>query len=421
MSKRYWKGTDLTLSLAVIDDTESIVPLSLISSLDIYLRTTGEEYVKVSKGNGIVDDENGDLYIVLQQHSLDMLPDGLLRWEAHININDERYPDGYDFVKSCETDIFVKTPEKYEPKRFEEKYIEINHNGQYALVPEGGYEGISKAEITVTIPIQEKSINIQTNGQYTLIPDEGYEGISKANINVNVVKPLQDKTVTYTTNGQYEILPDEGYEGISKANINVNVVKPLQDKTVTYTTNGQYEILPDEGYEGINRANINVATTTRLRIADWGIYLGDSKFTEIPDFLDFDGITNFAYMFTYCDNLTTVRKIDTSSALIMDRMFNGCSNIESVEELDASSCNSMYLIFFQCRKLTYFGGFIGLKCDLDLSRYNTELSHDSLMNVINKAADVTASSATLTLGSTLLAKLSDEEKAVATNKGWTLA
>ena len=43
------------------------------------------------------------------------------------------------------------------------------------------------------------------------------------------------------------------------------------------------------------------------------------------------------------------------------------------------------------------------------------------MNVITKAADVTASPATLRLGSVNLPKLTDEEKGIATSKGWTLA
>ena len=41
------------------------------------------------------------------------------------------------------------------------------------------------------------------------------------------------------------------------------------------------------------------------------------------------------------------------------------------------------------------------------------------MNVINQAATVTDK--TMTLGSENLAKLTDEQKAVATSKGWTLA
>ena len=77
-------------------------------------------------------------------------------------------------------------------------------------------------------------------------------------------------------------------------------------------------------------------------------------------------------------------------------------------------------MFNGCSSLTDLGGFTGLKVNLELSS-SSKITHESLLNVINKAADVTASPKTLTLGSTNLAKLSDEEKAIATNKGWTLA
>lgn len=53
----------------------------------------------------------------------------------------------------------------------------------------------------------------------------------------------------------------------------------------------------------------------------------------------------------------------------------------------------------------------------------SSLTHDSLMNVINGLYDrKTAGYSVISLrfGSTNLAKLTDEEKAIATNKGWTL-
>ena len=54
----------------------------------------------------------------------------------------------------------------------------------------------------------------------------------------------------------------------------------------------------------------------------------------------------------------------------------------------------------------------------------TLLTHDSLMNVINKLYDIATSGCntqSLTLGSTNLAKLTAEEIAIATNKGWTVS
>ena len=55
---------------------------------------------------------------------------------------------------------------------------------------------------------------------------------------------------------------------------------------------------------------------------------------------------------------------------------------------------------------------------LNLS-YCEQLTHDSLMVVINGLQTVTGQ--TLTLGTENLEKLTEEEKRVATDKGWMLA
>ena len=66
-------------------------------------------------------------------------------------------------------------------------------------------------------------------------------------------------------------------------------------------------------------------------------------------------------------------------------------------------------------------GTIG-KNGFDVS--SSPLTHDSLMSIINALADKsadTSASWTVTLGTDNLAKLTDAEKAIATQKGWTLA
>ena len=108
----------------------------------------------------------------------------------------------------------------------------------------------------------------------------------------------------------------------------------------------------------------------------------------------------------------------------MGSMFYRCTSLTSVPLLDATSLtdadNMFGYDYFPLNKFTDFGGLTNLKVNLDLTPC-PKLTHDSLMNVINEAADVTASPKTLTLGSTNLNKLTDNEKAIATNKGWTLA
>ena len=75
--------------------------------------------------------------------------------------------------------------------------------------------------------------------------------------------------------------------------------------------------------------------------------------------------------------------------------------------------------FRGCVSLTTITGNPNFKVSLDLASC-TNLTHDSLMVVINGLQTVTTTQ-TLTLGSANLAKLTDDEKKVATDKGWTLA
>lgn len=134
-------------------------------------------------------------------------------------------------------------------------------------------------------------------------------------------------------------------------------------------------------------------------------------------------VTSFDSMFYNCVNLTSIPQFDTSKVTSMYQMFYKCISLTSVPKLDATSLASGTRIFDSWSdyftKFTDFGGFTNLKVNLDL-HYCTALTKESLLNVFNEAADVTASPKTMTLGTTNLNKLTDEEKAIATNKGWTL-
>jgi hypothetical protein len=61
-------------------------------------------------------------------------------------------------------------------------------------------------------------------------------------------------------------------------------------------------------------------------------------------------------------------------------------------------------------------------CQFELVLDGTNLNRASLRAVINGLADLTGQTPkTLTLGATLLAKLTEEDIAIATNKNWTIA
>ena len=75
--------------------------------------------------------------------------------------------------------------------------------------------------------------------------------------------------------------------------------------------------------------------------------------------------------------------------------------------------------FTNCTALKTITGNPNFKVSLSMSASN-KLTHDSIMVVINGLQTVTKAQ-TLTLGSENLAKLTEADKKIATDKGWTLA
>ena len=156
--------------------------------------------------------------------------------------------------------------------------------------------------------------------------------------------------------------------------------------------------------------------------------------TTIPQ-LDTSSVTNMNYMFRYCSSLTTIPQLDTSKVTNMNNIFDNCSSLTTIPELDASSVTNITYMFTANSKLTNMGGLKNLGMaylttqSANYSNYklglsHSPLTHDSLMNVINNLYDIKTKGCNvqqLVLGSTNLAKLTAEEVAIATNKGWNVS
>ena len=170
-------------------------------------------------------------------------------------------------------------------------------------------------------------------------------------------------------------------------------------------------------------------------------WYGWSSLTEFP-VLDLSGGTDFSYAWYNCSNLTSFPRLDLSNGSVFDMTWTFCSSLKEFPLINTSKGTNFYMTWYSCSSLTSLpaldlhngtdfsmawgscssltnlGGFGAISADFSLSD-SPNLTVESLMNVINQAATVTGK--TMTLGSTNLAKLTDEQKAVATNKGWTLA
>ena len=146
----------------------------------------------------------------------------------------------------------------------------------------------------------------------------------------------------------------------------------------------------------------------------------------------------FAQMY----NLLSIEEIDTSNITNMYGAFRECENLITMPALNAEKVTNIDGVLSYTSSLTNVGGFINLGMAYDTSKeanysnytlqlgrlymdsYSKNLTHESLMNIINNLYDIKTKGCNaqkLILGSTNINKLTSEEIAIATEKGWTVS
>ena len=152
------------------------------------------------------------------------------------------------------------------------------------------------------------------------------------------------------------------------------------------------------------------------------IYLGNRK-VSVKSGYQTTGMKAYFNAGGKCSNstfidLTNILKYgDTSNVTNMSYMFYSCSNLTTIPSLDTSNVTDMNSMFSYCIKLTTIH-MKNMKVNFNISA-STLFTRETLLEILNNLATVT-STQTLTMGNTNLAKLTDEDKVIATNKGWTL-
>lgn len=314
-------------------------------------------------------------------------------------------------------------------------------------------------------PITQEKVTTPTKEQQVLTPDDGYTGLSK--VTVDAIPDAYTEVsgeIDITTNGEYDV---KSYE---KAKVNVEMPK------ITSATYLFYGGARTDAFEELIGLLSDEITDFR------NMFNACKTVTEIPKFNTSNG-TMFNYMFNGCSNIKTMFDIDLSKAINCQSMFGSttienfpnqlntskCENfssmfstnnsVKTIPILDTSNGDQFGGMFSQCRGLTtvpelnlgkatnianmfgYCGSLTTLGALKDLGKaYQTSksqnyssytlnlssstlLTHESLMNVINGLYDIASLGVkpqTLNLGATNLAKLTAEEIAIATNKGWTV-
>lgn len=238
-------------------------------------------------------------------------------------------------------------------------------------------------------------------------------------------------TLDITTNGIVDVT---NYE---KANVNVpsgggNTLKNLLDTThnarymfYSYTGTSVDNLIQYNDTENVNDMEfmfyacyyltsvplLNTSKVTSMNQMFFGCY----KLTSIPSF-DTSNVTNMQYMLSGI-KMTTIPLLNTSKVTNMNYMFKNCDKLTTVPALDVTNVTQMSNIFDSCVNLkSILMTNIGANLNISAS---TKFEKSDLLVILNNLKTVTGK--TLTMGATNLAKLTEEDKAIATNKGWILA
>ena len=202
----------------------------------------------------------------------------------------------------------------------------------------------------------------------------------------------------------------------------IKKLKKISVEPLSITQNGTYTAPEGSAY---NQVEVNVPsenTLKKLLDATKSCYylFNNCKGTSVDDLIKYDdtsAVTNMSYMFYSCSSLTSVPEFDTSNVTSMNFMFQFCYELTSVPEFDTSNVTNMSGLFRNCTSLKSILMY-GMKVSFDISA-STKFERSDLVTILNNLATVTTTQ-TLTLGSTNLAKLTDEDKEIAIAKGWTL-
>ena len=260
-------------------------------------------------------------------------------------------------------------------------------SGVNILGVEGNLEGVNN---------QEKSITINSNGTSSVVPDNGYTGISKMNITVNVP----------TSGGDGIDLTSLGYTAQENTKINTDIQDSIaysQSLLENYTDSTSYKddnritfvpLFPCSRRTSFYQMFIYCGSLTTVPALDTssgtnfsGMFYGCEALKFVPQ-LDTSKNTDFSYLFFNCRSLTSIPALDTKKGAYFQYMFNYCYLLSSIPYLDTSNSTNFSSMFGECRSLStipeinvtkgyYFDGmFINCSSLVSIGKLNSIIGAD---------------------------------------------
>ena len=173
--------------------------------------------------------------------------------------------------------------------------------------------------------------------------------------------------------------------------------------------------LPNDQFQVISTWNApKINNATRL--------FQDCTLLESIDISNFTAMNYAEYLAMGCSNLRYIKM--GGSATELAQAFRHCSSLTRIDNFNVNNSLAGHYIFHGCDKLSNieWKGILsfGELTNNQFIMRGCPLSVDTIVGLFNILATVTEAQ-TLTIGSSNLAKLTDEQIAIATNKGWTVS
>lgn len=267
--------------------------------------------------------------------------------------------------------------------------------------------------------------------------------------------------LTITQNGTYT--PQEGVDGFSKVTAMFDTSSLPKVKVMTFRISN--DCIKEGRWEGDTLIDLSNATSMNdmargckdleyINMDNWnvnGIPMPfNSMFQECSnikelDFSKWDKVypTNMTYMFYGCGKLEEIKgldKFDTSSCTNFSNLFSMgiVAPVIDITSWDFSSATTINMIMYKTKITNIVGGKsindvisdnigtlnnskISFSLGASYVGYNA-LDRASLRSMINGVADLTGqTTATMTIGAANIAKLTEEDIAIATAKNWSIA
>lgn len=215
------------------------------------------------------------------------------------------------------------------------------------------------------------------------------------------------------------LLNTSNVNSMTAAFMNCSSLKSIPLLDTSNVTNFNQAFAYCKNLQEIPELNTSNATQTYAMFSDC------TALARIP-LLDTSKVENMSNMFSNCYALETIPELNTSNAVSVESMFSMCAKIDNLPLLDFTNVtnvqNFLGYDWDTNMAITNLAGFNNLKINFNVSNC-INLTAESLMNIINEALDLTTGgwTCTLTFGATNIEKLTEDQIAIASAKGWTLA